>query len=95
VELARALVAEPDLLLLDEPTAGMSEGERDEIAELLTQVQRRGKSLLVVEHNLRFINNICDWVYVMHLGSCIANGPAAVVSVDDQVVAAYVGGSAV
>jgi ABC-type branched-subunit amino acid transport system ATPase component len=91
VELARALVADPELILLDEPTAGMSEAERDEIGEVLSGLSASGKSLLVVEHNLRFINNICDWVYVMDLGACIASGPAAVVSKDPQVVAAYVG----
>jgi branched-chain amino acid transport system ATP-binding protein len=94
VELARALVADPDLILLDEPTAGMSEMERDEIAVLLTSIASSGKSILVVEHNLRFINNICDWVYVMNLGACIAEGPARVVSREPEVVAAYVGGEA-
>ena len=91
VELARALLGSPALLLLDEPTAGMSEAERDEIAELLKGLAADGLSVVLVEHNLRFINSICDWVYVMNAGRCIASGPASEVGEDPAVVAAYLG----
>jgi ABC-type branched-subunit amino acid transport system ATPase component len=93
VELARALAAEPSLLLLDEPTAGMSEAERAEIATLLRALCDGGMSMILVEHNLRFINDICDWVYVMDRGRCIAAGAAGEVSRDPVVVDAYLGGS--
>jgi branched-chain amino acid transport system ATP-binding protein len=93
-ELARALMMEPSLILLDEPTAGMSEAERDEIASLLIGLASDGLSILLVEHNLRLISNISDWVYVMDLGQCIAEGPAAHVSRDSRVVSAYLGGRA-
>lgn len=91
VELARALVASPKLILLDEPTAGMSASERHEIAELLSSLRAMGTSLLLVEHNLRLISEVCDWVYVMNLGACIASGTPAEVRVNTDVITAYVG----
>ena len=94
VELARSLLARPRLLLLDEPTAGMSEAEREEIRDLLGRLPQSGTSVLVVEHNLRFINTICSRVYVLDAGVCIASGPPAVVSRDSKVMTAYLAGSA-
>jgi branched-chain amino acid transport system permease protein len=91
VELARALIAQPAVLMLDEPTAGMSEEERNDIGELLQSVASEGTRVLLVEHNVRFITNVCHWVYVMDLGKCIASSLAAEISLSPEVVRAYLG----
>lgn len=93
VELARVLVADPELVLLDEPTAGMSEDERSELGAILADLASSGKSLVLVEHNLRFISRLCDWVYVLNRGRCIASGSPDVIGADPTVLSAYVGGA--
>jgi ABC-type uncharacterized transport system ATPase subunit len=85
-----ALAREPKLLLLDEPTAGMSPQERRATGELLMPLKRTC-SLLIVEHDLDFIKDICDTLTVLDDGQVIASGPTRQVQDDERVREAYLG----
>jgi branched-chain amino acid transport system ATP-binding protein len=91
VEIVRALMAEPKLLLLDEPTAGVDPGRMREVEEYIQQVQRAGVTILMVEHQLDVVSRICDLVHVMAEGRIIASGTLDAVRREEQVVEAYVG----
>ena len=91
VEIARALASEPRLLLLDEPTAGMNPVEVQEVAALIRQVAADGRSVLLVEHNVRLVMDVCDTITVLNFGRVIAEGRPAEVAVDPAVVTAYLG----
>jgi ABC-type branched-subunit amino acid transport system ATPase component len=90
LEIAMALAREPKLLLLDEPTAGMSPQERRATGELLMPLKRTC-SLLIVEHDLDFIKDICDTLTVLDDGQVIASGPTRQVQDDERVREAYLG----
>jgi len=91
LEVARALMARPRLLLLDEPAAGLNDSETEELATLLRAIQAGGVAVLVVEHNMGLVMNVADQVVVLDAGRVIACGPPAVVRDDPAVVAAYLG----
>ncbi|HEY7601326.1 MAG TPA: ABC transporter ATP-binding protein [Methylomirabilota bacterium] len=91
VELARALAAEPSVLLLDEPAAGMSTGEADELMALIRSLRDRGLAILLVEHHIRVVMGVSDQVTVLNHGEIIAEGPPAAVRRDPAVIAAYLG----
>jgi branched-chain amino acid transport system ATP-binding protein len=92
VALARALVLEPKILLLDEPAAGLGHDEIEKLANLVLQL-KEFYSIIVVEHNVEFVNRISDRVYVLNFGEVIASGPFERVRQDPAVVAAYLGTS--
>ncbi|MGP2435917.1 ABC transporter ATP-binding protein [Streptomyces sp. JW3] len=91
LEIARALAGEPGLLLLDEPTAGMNQRESRETEALVRAVRERGTAVLVIEHDMRFIMNLCDRVAVLVQGAKLTEGAPADVQADERVVAAYLG----
>jgi branched-chain amino acid transport system ATP-binding protein len=92
VELGRALVAGPTLLLADEPTSGLDPGESARMADTLRSAQRdSGLAVLVVEHNLATVRAVADRVVVLHLGRVIADGDFATVMADPTVRQAYLG----
>jgi branched-chain amino acid transport system ATP-binding protein/branched-chain amino acid transport system permease protein len=92
IEIARALMLEPDFLLLDEPAAGLSGDEIERLAALIIAISRRGTGLLLVEHHADLIFDICDSVTVLNLGRVLAAGTPAEIRVHKEVVSAYLGG---
>jgi branched-chain amino acid transport system ATP-binding protein len=91
VELARALMARPKLLLLDEPGAGMNDAETEELSAALGAVRDLGYTILVVEHNMTLVMGIADQVVVMDAGRLIATGPPAQIQQEEVVIDAYFG----
>ena len=95
VELARALVGQPRILMADEPSSGLDVHETQHLADILRSVQRRrGMSILLVEHDLAMVGRVADRVVVMDLGEVIAEGPFEEVMDDSRVRFAYLGKSA-
>jgi branched-chain amino acid transport system ATP-binding protein len=90
VALARALVNEPTLILLDEPASGLSEAEMDELGALVGRLRER-MSVLLVEHHMDLVMSICDRLVVLDFGRVIATGPPAEVKVNPDVTKAYLG----
>jgi branched-chain amino acid transport system ATP-binding protein len=91
LEIARALASDPGLLLLDEPTAGMNPQETRATEELVFAIRDQGIAILVIEHDMRFIFNLCDRVAVLVQGQKLVEGTSAVVQADERVIAAYLG----
>jgi branched-chain amino acid transport system ATP-binding protein len=92
VDLARAIAAEPELLLLDEPVAGLSSREAHELADVIRGVQERhGCTILMVEHKMDVVNRTCDRIVVMAAGSRIFDGSSDEVQVDPEVRRVYLG----
>ena len=91
LEIARALASDPELLLLDEPAAGMQISEIHELADLIRQVREAGVTVLLIEHHMDLVMGLSDTVSVLDYGQKIAEGPPAQVRADKRVVAAYLG----
>ncbi|MFG2392080.1 ABC transporter ATP-binding protein [Streptomyces lavendulae] len=91
LEIARALASDPGLILLDEPTAGMNPQETRAAEELIFAIRDKGIAVLVIEHDMRFIFNLCDRVACLVQGQKLIEGTATEVQSDERVIAAYLG----
>ena len=92
VELARALCAEPRLLVLDEPMAGMNQEEKEYMVRFILDAQEAlGLTVLIIEHHMDVVTALCDRVLVLNNGQEIAQGPAREAIADPRVVEAYIG----
>ena len=90
LEIATTLALDPEMMLLDEPTAGMAHGDVDRIVELIKRI-RKGRTILMVEHNLSVVEGLCDRITVLTRGKVLAEGDYAAVSKNPEVIAAYLG----
>jgi branched-chain amino acid transport system permease protein len=95
VELGRALVAEAPVIMLDEPASGLDNNETDALSAILRSLRAEfGVSLLVIEHDVRMVTALTDYMYVVDRGRLIAEGPPAAIQRDEAVIAAYLGTAA-
>jgi ABC-type branched-subunit amino acid transport system ATPase component len=91
LEIARALASKPRLLLLDEPVAGMNEAEKDHVMELIRNIQRKGITIILVEHSMRVIMNVCRKITVLDHGAKLAEGTPQEIQGNAAVIEAYLG----
>jgi branched-chain amino acid transport system ATP-binding protein len=92
VEIARALATNPELLLLDEPAAGMNPSETEELGEIIKKAREDfDLTVLLIEHDMKFVNQLCDKVLVLDYGKTIFEGKPADAILDPEVIAAYLG----
>lgn len=92
VELARALASQPSMLLLDEPVAGCNDDETVELQNLVKKVnEEMGISVLLVEHDMKMVMQVCDYIYVINFGANLAEGTPSEVQANPDVIAAYLG----
>ncbi len=94
LEIARALAASPKILLLDEPAAGLNHTETGEIEDLIRKVAQSGVTVLLVEHDMKLVMNLSDHILVLDYGKTLAEGTAAEVRANPDVIAAYLGAAA-
>jgi len=92
VEFARALAAEPEMILLDEPVAGCNEEETGEIKNIVRQVNEEfGITIFLVEHDMSMVMDVCDYIYVINFGANLADGTPTEIQRDADVISAYLG----
>ena len=92
VELARTLVQEPKILLLDEPASGQNDKETEEFAGILRALNNEGVTIFLVEHDMSLVMNVCDKIFVLDFGSLIADGTTEEIQNNPVVIDAYLGG---
>ena len=91
IEIARALILEPQVLMLDEPAAGLNSGEVEELIAYVSRLRAQGLSILLIEHNMGLVMRLADRIAVLNFGQLIADGPPEQVRADEAVIEAYLG----
>jgi len=91
LEMARALMTDPEMVLLDEPLAGVNPTLEEKLLDRINELREQGYTFLLVEHDMDVIMNNCDPIIVMHQGKVLAQGSAAEIRDNDRVIEAYLG----
>jgi branched-chain amino acid transport system ATP-binding protein len=91
LEIARALATEPEILFLDEPAAGMNHQETDELMKIINKIRGLGITVVLIEHDMKLVMNICDKIIVLNYGRKIAEGTASQIQNNREVIEAYLG----
>jgi len=92
LEIARALAGDPKVILLDEPVIGLNAKETDEISQIIINIKEKGITIILVEHNMRFVMEISDKIGVLNYGEKLAEGIPRDIQKNEDVVRAYLGG---
>jgi len=91
LEIARAMASDPEILLFDEPAAGMNEQETSDLVEFIRELKGYGYSILLIEHDMKLVMNICERIYVLDHGALIAEGDPETIKANPSVIEAYLG----
>jgi ABC-type branched-subunit amino acid transport system ATPase component len=91
LEFIRVLMTEPELILLDEPAAGVNRTLLNELLAAITRLRDEGKTILIVEHDMKVVMGLCETIFVLDYGEKIAEGPPGVIQGDERVIEAYFG----
>lgn len=92
LEIVRALASNPKLILLDEPAAGMNSREKEELDEMLHKILDLGVTILIIEHDMKLMMGVADYIYVLNYGKKLAQGTPEEIQNNPEVIAAYLGG---